>query len=135
MKPLPRSQKNQHTRIWESCGFCQEDQRDLTSQNEYSAIVRTMLYFLPPQALTGTLISLLFFVGSPSASGELTVDQVVILANRNSPASLSVAEHYAALRKVPNDHIVQLDLPVQETISREVYDRDLVQPTRQILEE
>jgi uncharacterized protein (TIGR03790 family) len=94
-----------------------------------------MLIFLPPQALTGILIALLLFLGSPSASGELTVDQVVILANRNSPASLSVAERYAALRKVPNDHIIQLDLPVQETISREVYDRDLVQPTRQILEE
>ena len=94
-----------------------------------------MLNFLPPQALTGILFSLLFFLGLPSASGELTVDQVVILANRNSQASLSVAEHYAALRKVPNDHIIQLDLPVQETISREVYDRDLVQPTRQILEE
>lgn len=82
------------------------------------------------------ILPIAFFLAcARPAFGELTANQIAILANRNSPDSLAVARHYASLRGVPNDHIVQFDLPTQETISRETYEQSLVQPTRKVLEE
>lgn len=83
----------------------------------------------------GALALLLLPLFAPTASAELTADHVAILANRNSRESLSVAKHYASVRGVPSFHIIPLDLPAQETISREEYDKALVQPTRLALEE
>lgn len=75
------------------------------------------------------------FVDASPVSAELTADQLAILANRNDPESLAVAKHYASIRNVPSAHIIQLDLPARETISREEYETALVQPTRRALEE
>ena len=90
-----------------------------------------------PSAPAGVfvLFLLFLFVGASPVSAELTADQIAILANRNNPESLAVAKHYASIRDVPSAHIIQLDLPAQETISREEYETVLVQPTRRALEE
>ncbi len=69
-----------------------------------------------------------------TVSAELTPEQIGILANRNSSDSLAVARHYATRRGVPSDHIFQLDLPVNETISRDRYERRVILPLRQLLE-
>lgn len=50
-------------------------------------------------------------------------DSVVVVYNRNMPDSLAVAEHYAAKRSVPQEHLVGLDLPTSESMSRESYER------------
>lgn len=68
------------------------------------------------------------------AAAELTPAQIVILANENSSDSLSVARHYAAKRGVPAEHIIELDLPFEETMSREDYDRLVVRPLRRAME-
>jgi uncharacterized protein (TIGR03790 family) len=64
---------------------------------------------------------------------ELFPDQVVIVANANSRESLSVAQHYATRRGIPVQHISKLDLPLDDTMSREDYERRLVTPLRQML--
>ena len=90
-----------------------------------------------PFAPAGMFVLFLFFlfVDASPVSAELTADQLAILANRNDPESLAVAKHYASIRNVPSAHIIQLDLPARETISREEYETALVQPTRRALEE
>ena len=69
-----------------------------------------------------------------SALAELTADHVAILANRHSPDSLAVARHYAERRGIPAEHILELDLPTHETMSRNAYEERLVGPVRAMLE-
>jgi uncharacterized protein (TIGR03790 family) len=71
----------------------------------------------------------------PLVQAELLPNQVVIVANRNSRDSLQVAEHYAVRRGIPPQQIVRLDLPESDTISRIDYDRKLVGPLRQVLQQ
>src|SRR5690242_365906 len=68
------------------------------------------------------------------AFGELTAAHVAVLANRNSPDSLTVARYYAGRRGIPSDQILLLDLPTSETISRRDYEERLITPIRHILE-
>jgi uncharacterized protein (TIGR03790 family) len=64
----------------------------------------------------------------------LQPDQVVILANAKSPESLAVASHYAAQRGVPTTHIVLLDLPLHDNLTRQEYEESVVAPLRRTLE-
>jgi len=74
-------------------------------------------------------------IGSvPIAGAELSASQVMIVANANSPDSIRVAQHYAKRRGIPSQQIAKLDLPFEETMSREDYDRQLVMPLRQMLQ-
>jgi uncharacterized protein (TIGR03790 family) len=68
-----------------------------------------------------------------SAQAELLPSQVMIVANSNSRESLMVAEHYATRRGVPVQQIAKLDLPLDDTMGREDYERRLVMPLRQAL--
>src|SRR5438270_11723630 len=65
----------------------------------------------------------------------LTPDEVFILVNKNVAASREVAEHYCAKRGVPLAHIVMLDLPHGEDISRQDYDLRLIAPLRLALKD
>jgi len=91
-----------------------------------------------PLRLGTTGLALLVFIllgKVPQAQAELSASQVVIVANSNSRESLMVAEHYATRRGVPLQQIAQLDLPLDETMSREDYERRLVRPLRQMLQD
>ncbi len=68
------------------------------------------------------------------AWAELAPHQVVIVANSNSPDSLTVAQHYAMRRGIPLKHIAKLDLSKEDTLTWEKYERQLVFPLRQMLE-
>jgi uncharacterized protein (TIGR03790 family) len=80
------------------------------------------------------LQSLILLLDSAAVLAELSPDQVVIVANANSRESLSVAQHYARRRGIPVRHIFKLDLPLDDTMSREDYERRLVTPLRQMLQ-
>lgn len=56
------------------------------------------------------------------------VKDLVVLANRNVPASVELAQYYAAAREIPENRILQVDLPDAESISREDYERRLRDP-------
>ncbi|MGE0470659.1 MAG: TIGR03790 family protein [Nitrospira sp.] len=69
------------------------------------------------------------------AQAELQSHHVVILANAKSPESLEVAAHYAARRGVPTTHVIRLNLPLRDKLTRQEYDDLVVTPMRHILEE
>ncbi|OIP62184.1 MAG: hypothetical protein AUK30_10675 [Nitrospirae bacterium CG2_30_70_394] len=56
--------------------------------------------------------------------------EVAILANADLPASLDVAQRYRQLRHVPQENLIALPLPKDETIDRDQYDRLLATPLR-----
>jgi uncharacterized protein (TIGR03790 family) len=79
-----------------------------------------------------------FMIGMSLLTGALpaqalTPDQVFILVNQNVPASREIAEYYCARRGVPKAHIIALDLPTGEDITREDYNKRLLAPLRQAL--
>ena len=89
-----------------------------------------------PSIAAITVLSLLILASigtAPPASAALAPDHIAILANQNSPDSVAVAHHYAEKRGVPVEHVIQLDLPAKETISRQVYEQELVRPIRRAL--
>ncbi len=94
-------------------------------------------FFLPIRlATTGLVLLVITFMGKVlPAQAELSANQVMIVANANSRESLMVAEHYATRRGVPLQQIAQLDLPLDDTMSRENYERRLVIPLRQALQD
>jgi len=69
---------------------------------------------------------------APTAA-ELSPSQVLIVANTRSSESLPLARYYASVREIPSDHILALDLPVSEEMSRADYDARLATPIRQFL--
>lgn len=86
-------------------------------------------------ATISSLLLLIGLLGDPFRSqAELQANQVVILANAKSPESLAVAAHYAAQRGVPTTHIVLLDLPLHDNLTRQEYEESVVAPLRRTLE-
>ncbi len=80
------------------------------------------------------MIVMILCIPSGFAWGTLTADQTAVLANRNSPDSLAIAQHYAERRGLKSDHIIVLDLGTDETIGRGHYEQNLIKPLRQALE-
>ena len=66
---------------------------------------------------------------------ELQPQHVAILANARSPESLQVAAHYAAQRGVPARHIIKLNLPFHDRLTRQEYENLIVTPLRRTLED
>lgn len=60
---------------------------------------------------------------------------VVVVYNSKMPASKSLAEYYAEKRHVPSNQVIGFPLPEKETISREEYRKQLVEPLLQKLED
>jgi uncharacterized protein (TIGR03790 family) len=85
----------------------------------------------PPRLLVSACC-LLAAAGPALALGP---DDVYLVVNKNVAASRAVAEHYCAKRKVPTDHVLALDLPGGEDISRADYDRKLAGPLRDLLKD
>jgi uncharacterized protein (TIGR03790 family) len=78
-------------------------------------------------------VVLLLLAASPTAA--LDPKDVIVVANKNVPASREVAEHYLARRKVPANNLIVLDLPTGEDISRADYDKRLAGPLREALKD
>ena len=58
---------------------------------------------------------------------------VYLVINKNVLDSRAIAEHYCRKRHVPVDHILALELPASEDISRHDYDTKLAAPLREML--
>lgn len=87
-----------------------------------------------PTIVSAWVLVMIFTSNMPRALAELAAKQVMIVANINSRESLMVAEHYAAQRGVPLGQVVKLDLPSDETMSRDAYEQRLVLPLRKALQ-
>ncbi len=67
----------------------------------------------------------LLVLASLAPAAALGPEDVYILVNKNVADSQAVADHYCAKRGVPKDHVIALDLPAGEDISRADYDARL----------
>jgi uncharacterized protein (TIGR03790 family) len=74
--------------------------------------------------------ALLVLASLAPAAFALGPDDVYILVNKTVADSQAVADHYCAKRGVPKDHVIALDLPTGEDISRADYDAKLAGPLR-----
>lgn len=83
-----------------------------------------------------TLVCFLVLISlEPFAQAKLQPHHVAILANAKSPESLAVAQYYAARRDIPIDHIISLNLPFRDTLTRREYEDLVVTPLRRALED
>jgi uncharacterized protein (TIGR03790 family) len=80
------------------------------------------------------VLFLLALVGLPGRPAlGLEADELLLVVNRNMPASSDLAAFYAQARGVPEGHIVALDLPETEDISFDRFERDAVPVIRAFL--
>ncbi len=67
------------------------------------------------------------------ASAIVAPSQVAVLVNEQSSESLELATYYMQRRGIPLVNRIVLDLPTTDSISREVYEQDLLKPVREAL--
>ncbi len=60
--------------------------------------------------------------------GEGGPQNVLIVANKASAVSRSIAEYYARKRGIPAQHVCYIDTPVVEDIAAQVYDAQIAKP-------
>ncbi len=76
---------------------------------------------------------------SSSVSAQSEATRVLVIANRNSPVSLRVAQYYMQRRGIPTTHCLTLDLPdsslipLFESISYPTYQSQIEQPLQSFL--
>jgi uncharacterized protein (TIGR03790 family) len=62
------------------------------------------------------------------------VEATVVAYNDNDRDSRELAKFYAAKRGIPKDHLIALNCPMTEDITRAEYDRDIAEPLRKVFE-
>jgi uncharacterized protein (TIGR03790 family) len=80
------------------------------------------------------LVTALTFLVSLTRAAE-SGSSVVVLYNSKMPASKSLAEYYAEKRQVPSEQVIGLPLSEKEIISRDEYNKQLLEPFLHKLEE
>ena len=79
------------------------------------------------------MVRFLILLFSATPLFALEPANIVIVANRDMPESISVAKHYAKKRNVPEDNIILLSLPKGEDILRTDFETKLAEPLREAL--
>ena len=81
--------------------------------------------------LTAAVYALLlpsFAISLPAQTNSALAEEMVIVVNRNDPDSLSIGQHYARQRGIPESRIVHLSAPIKETISIAEYVNTVANP-------
>lgn len=63
-----------------------------------------------------------------------TPDRVLVIANRNSAASMEIASYYAAKRKIPAANLCVIESTSEEAVAREVYEKQVEAPVSRCLD-
>ena len=74
------------------------------------------------------LLLLSFAISLPAQTNAALAKEMVIVVNRNDPDSLSIGQHYARQRGIPESRIVQLSAPIKETITIAEYAKTVANP-------
>ena len=69
----------------------------------------------------------------PGAGLALAPEEVLVVANEKANEGVELAHYYARLRGIPKSNVILLSLPVAETCSRAVYERQVAGPVARIL--
>jgi hypothetical protein len=80
------------------------------------------------------ILSIFVFLIDAAAAENLPA-QTIVVFNTAVPDSEALAKFYAGKRGIADDHVVGLDCPSEEEISREQYDASIAEPLRKIFEE
>ncbi len=80
------------------------------------------------RALFALVVVSFGLLGLPSAGQAQSADNLLLVINADSPASVEVGEYYAKIRHVTADHVVRLHAPATETIARADFERTIVLP-------
>src|ERR1700677_71584 len=80
-------------------------------------------------------IFLLFLCAALPALEAKTADSdaTLVVFNSRDPASAELAKYYAGKRNIPAEHVVGIDCPLTEEITREEYDGQIAEPLRKIM--
>jgi len=81
------------------------------------------------QAVFLSILSLL----TSSATAALQADDLLLIVNKNIPASVKTAEFYTRARLVPEGRILALNLPASEEIPFDKYEQEFVPAVRDFL--
>ena len=79
-------------------------------------------------ALVYAFLSSSFTISLPAQTNAALAEEMVIVVNRNDPDSLSIGQHYARQRGIPESRIVHLSAPIKETISIAEYVNTVANP-------
>ena len=71
--------------------------------------------------------------GDPKPTRESAA--TVVVFNNFDPSSVNLASYYAKRRAIPLDHLIGLECPLAEEISRQQYDETIAEPLRKIFAE
>lgn len=93
----------------------------------------------PMRSRTGALIAALFaglgltpvYPETPVATPAAT--EVAVVYSRRIPESQAVAHHYATLRGIPTNQLIEIEVPAGEIISRQDFERRIEAPIRTAL--
>lgn len=82
-----------------------------------------------------TRFPLLFsvFLSALSATADPSPEQVVVVANLNSPDSLELANYYVRKREIPDTNLILLQTPIEEEISNHDFVETIWNPLRKEL--
>src|SRR5262245_23268481 len=94
----------------------------------YSAVMTPTARFWPRRVVLCILCIALTLLLTPAAAFAQTSDNLLLVINENSPASVQIGEYYASHRSVATDHIVRLKVQTAETIQRPDYQRLIETP-------
>lgn len=64
---------------------------------------------------------LLLLAGVERAAAQST-DNILLVINETSPASVQIGEYYRAKRAIPQDHIVRIKVPIGDSIARKDFE-------------
>jgi uncharacterized protein (TIGR03790 family) len=76
-----------------------------------------------------------FLLGIDAYAAENLPARTIVVFNTAVPDSEALAKFYAEKRDIAGDHVVGLDCPPEQEISREQYDTTVAEPLRKIFEE
>jgi uncharacterized protein (TIGR03790 family) len=88
----------------------------------------------PPHALL-IAVFLLALLSTPGFSQNSDADATLVIFNNLDPQSGELAGYYAKQRSIPFDRVIGLDCTMNETMTREEYDRTIAEPLRAIFNE
>ena len=79
-------------------------------------------------ALVYAFLSSSFATSLPGQTNAALAEEMVIVVNLNDPDSLSIGQHYARQRGIPESRIVHLSAPIKETITITEYAKTVANP-------
>jgi uncharacterized protein (TIGR03790 family) len=65
-----------------------------------------------------------------TAQAQLRADNLALIVNKQQPEGRRLAEHYAAMRGIPSDRIIEIDVPDVTGITSDVYQSQIAAPIR-----